>query len=75
MKKIILAVFTVIAFGSCRENACLKYVKMSGKAVQNSLSVTGQTGKELAIPRQNGLPTTDLSLLHPMESGVDRLTR
>ena len=75
MKKFVLAIFIVIAFGSCQENAYLKYVKMSRKAVQNSLSVSGQKGKELDIPYQKVLPTANFSLLHPMESGVDRLIR
>lgn len=74
MKKVLLALLVIISLGSCKENACLKYVKMSGRAIKESIPA-GCTEAALGMPQPPSLSTSDFSLLNPMESGVDRMTR
>ncbi|MFN7538412.1 MAG: hypothetical protein ACOVOY_04475 [Sediminibacterium sp.] len=74
MKKVLLALLVIIAFGSCKENACLKYVKMSGRAIKESIPA-GCTEASIGLSKNQSSPSADFSLLHPMESGVDRMTR
>lgn len=75
MKKVLLALLVIIALGSCQQNACLKYVKMSGRAIKESIPVAGCTEASLGMSKQPSLPSADFSLLNPMESGVERMTR
>lgn len=75
MKKVLLAVLVIIALGSCQQNACLKYVKMSGRAIKESIQINGGTEASLGMPQQSSISTSNLSLLTPMESGVERMTR
>jgi len=75
MKKVLLALLVIIALGSCQENACLKYVKMSGRAIKESIQINGGTEASLGMPQQSSISTSNLSLLTPMESGVERMTR
>jgi len=75
MKKVLLALLVIIALGSCQQNACLKYVKMSGRAIKESIQINGGTEASLGMPQQSSISTSNLSLLTPMESGVERMTR
>lgn len=75
MKKVLLAVFVVISFGSCRQNECLKYVKMSGQVIKEAMPARCDAGSNLNLPQQKPVNTAELSVLNPMESMADRMTR
>jgi hypothetical protein len=75
MKKVLLALFVLISFGSCRQNECIKYVKMGGQVIKEAMPATGDAGSHLHLPQQKPVNTIELSLLNPMESMTDRMTR
>jgi hypothetical protein len=47
---------------------------MSGRAIKESIPA-GCTEAALGMPKPPSLTTSEFSLLNPMESGVDRMTR
>ena len=75
MKKVLLALFVLISFGSCRQNECMKYVKMGERVIKEAMPATGDAGSHLHLPQQKPVNTIELSLLNPMESMTDRMTR
>jgi hypothetical protein len=61
MKKVIIALFVINSFASCSEQACVKYVKMGGKVIKESLPVTKTPNAR--------------SVVQEMETGMLRMTR
>jgi hypothetical protein len=75
MKKVLLALFVLISFGSCRQNECMKYVKMGGQAIKESLPVSKTPSATLCLPQQACRTANELSVVQGMEAGVLRMTR
>jgi len=75
MKKVLLALFVLISFGSCRQNECMKYVKMGGQVIKESLPVSKTPSATLCLPQQACRTANELSVVQGMEAGVLRMTR
>lgn len=75
MKKVIIALFVISSFASCSEQACVKYVKMGGKAIKESLPVTRTPNASLSLPHQNCPSANEISVVQEMEIGMQRMTR
>jgi hypothetical protein len=53
----------------------MKYVKMGGQVIKEAMPATCDAGSNLHLPQQKPVNTIELSLLNPMESMTDRMTR
>jgi hypothetical protein len=75
MKKAIIAIAVISFFTSCREQVGVKYIKMGGQAIKESLPVSKTPSATLCLPQQACRTANELSVVQGMEAGVLRMTR